>query len=249
MRSALAKCPGEVPWRRMSRRPSRAPPPGWCDLPDLPEHPNFIEHHVRDLLGGVDGVAICREAMEHSHTRGVQEGDKEELDMATLTRLLEDDGVADDVIATLAPDWSALCVEFGLPSAPFLVCRCNKDASVHALLAAHRTVRLERGYGRPLRVGLGLSTSSAPSRSAPKTTRRTTAAASLPLSTPHGPRAAVAFSFPPPQSMASRALVPGASAIVGVPCGACVAGPVRSGAGRVHAGRDRAGRSGPEPPH
>jgi hypothetical protein len=218
---------------------------GLCELPVVPGAPNLVTDAMLAIMSAA-GPADVEKLRQEWLRRGVEEGDKEELDMATLTRLLEDDGVADDVIATLAPDWSALCVEFGLPSAPFLVCRCNKDASVHALLAAHRTVRLERGYGRPLRVGLGLSTSSAPSRSAPKTTRRTTAAASLPLSTPHGPRAAVAFSFPPPQCMASRALVPGASAIVGVPCGACVAGPVRSGAGRVHAGRDRAGRSGPE---
>ena len=41
----------------MSGGPSQAPPPGWCDLPDLPEHPKFVEHRVRDLLGGADGAA------------------------------------------------------------------------------------------------------------------------------------------------------------------------------------------------
>ena len=50
-------CPREVSSRRMASGPSRGPLPGWCDLPERLEHPEFIEHHVRDLLGGVDGVA------------------------------------------------------------------------------------------------------------------------------------------------------------------------------------------------
>lgn len=107
----------------------------------------------------------------------------------------------------------------------------------HALLAAHRTVRLERDGGWPFRVGLGLSTSSVPSRGVPTTRMTTAAAAALPLVSPRHPALAAAdLLFPPPQCMACRALVSGASAIVGVPCGACVArrpGRVQVGCGRA----------------
>ena len=107
----------------------------------------------------------------------------------------------------------------------------------HALLAAHRTVQLERDGGWPFRVGLGLSTSSAPSRGVPTTRMTTAAAAALPLVSPRHPALAAAdLLFPPPQCMACRALVSGASAIVGVPCGACVA----RRPGRVQVGCRRA---------
>ena len=97
------KCPREVSSRRMASGPTRGPPPGWCDLPELPGQSDLGSKQLRALLGGAGGVEVAKSIQEAMRAAAVQEGD-----VTSIIRLLEDDEVCDGVIAALDPDMSQL---------------------------------------------------------------------------------------------------------------------------------------------
>ena len=74
---------------------------------------------LRALLRDADGVAIANEVMQSMHSQGVQEGDAAEMEVASLTALLEDEDVSERDLTALAPDLAALCEQHGWPKAPF----------------------------------------------------------------------------------------------------------------------------------
>ena len=56
----------------------------------------------------------------------MEEGDAGAIETSVVMALLDDDARCDEIIEALDPDSAAFCAEHGLPSAPFLLCQCDK---------------------------------------------------------------------------------------------------------------------------
>ena len=79
MRSALAKCLGEVPWRRVSGKRSQALPRSWCDLPDAPGAPPAGIESLRAVMGSPDGMGVAHELITTLCDEALAVGNAEEL--------------------------------------------------------------------------------------------------------------------------------------------------------------------------